>query len=220
MSQISFEIETELLNEAEKILDNYCLDIVTVSRIMLKRIVREQSIDFLIWSKSQKIQSDTELSASNQGSQKFTENQPNSHFPHSFQQDRLVDSPPHLKYLEYKPDKGNMTRNLARHRFVRDGFKIADNLTFASKNRSANNYWANPLFSFLNSDWSLILNNWIDRKLYLFFIPANSIKSFQLRARSDQKDLIDLQITFRDPTFTDNRSNFSFAEFFVGELDY
>ena len=97
---------------------------------------------------------------------------------------------------------------------------MTDTITFASKNRAVANYWANPSFDVLDVDFTLILNDVVGRKLFLFIIPAYSINRSQLISRSDKPDLIDLQIMYGDETFTDNRSKYSFSKFLITELKY
>ncbi len=113
-----------------------------------------------------------------------------------------------------------MTKNKAIRLLQSEGYTIYSTSTFASKNSSANNFWANPNFDYLEDNWSLILNDWINHKLYLFNIPGGSIEEFELISRADKQGVIDLQIMFEDPTFTDNRSNYSFLKYKVAEMDY
>lgn len=103
--------------------------------------------------------------------------------------------------------------------FYRNGYNFCSNVTFSSKT-GPDCYWANPKIEFLHGDWDLILRDWIDKKLYLFRIPANTIYLDQIKTRSDQPNKIDLQIQYKDPTFTDKRSGVSFRPFFIKELDY
>ena len=117
-------------------------------------------------------------------------------------------------------DKGDMTKNRAIRLFSSKGYSVGKNVTFASKNRSAYNYWANVEFGMLANDWHLILNDWINKVVYLFFIPAHSINAKELTPRSDKPFLVDLQIMFNDTTFTDNRSGFSFNKFLVETIYY
>ena len=121
---------------------------------------------------------------------------------------------------ETRADK--MVKSKAVRLFTEHGQVLKGEITFASKNKTAYNYWANPAFALLNDDWSLILNDNINKTLYLFFIPAHSIAPSQLTPRSDaeRKHLIDLQIMYSDPTFTDNRSGFSFKPYLIAELEY
>ena len=82
------------------------------------------------------------------------------------------------------------------------------------------NYWSNPNFSVLEEDWTLILNDWVNQILYLFRIPRNSISASELVGRNDQPDLIDIQILEDNPNFVDRRSDFSFRQFLVDEINY
>ncbi len=114
----------------------------------------------------------------------------------------------------------DITKKKAIYKLEDAGYKISKNVTFSSKNRSAYNYWANPVFDILSEDWNLILNDVGKSKFYLFQIPAGSISKKELVARSDKPNYIDLQIIYNDPTFTDGRSGLSFKKYFVGEFDY
>lgn len=111
-------------------------------------------------------------------------------------------------------DAIKMTKTIAKRLFSLHGDKI----TFASKNKGANNYWANPSFDCLKRDWFLILNDWQRKELHLFKIPANSLNN--LVSRADQPNLIDLQIAYNDPTFTDNRSGMSFKQYLINTIKY
>ena len=115
-----------------------------------------------------------------------------------------------------------ITKNKAIRLFLAKGFSVSREVTFASKNKGAYNYWANPNFNVLNYDWSLILNDWINEKIYLFHIPKNTLSINDLTPRGDKarSSLIDLQIMYEDPTFTDNRSGVSFSKFLIDEIDY
>lgn len=117
-------------------------------------------------------------------------------------------------------NSGKITKKMAVRLFLKNGNVIYPSVTFASKNRSAYNYWANPNFDLLKKNWSLILNDNIEHRLYLFSIPAGSINESDLRPRADIPDLVDLQICYRDKTFMDNRSGFSFLPYLTAELRY
>ena len=119
-----------------------------------------------------------------------------------------------------KADKGEMRKTLAVKMFKERGRYIDKNVTYSSKNRTTYNYWSNPNFAFLNEDWTLILNDWVNHKLYLFRVPRNSISDSELIGRNDQPDLIDIQIQDDNPNFVDIRSGFSFRQFLVDQIDY
>lgn len=104
--------------------------------------------------------------------------------------------------------------------FMNLGYAFAHKPTYASKNKTANNYWANPDITVLHNDWYLILNDWISKTLYLFVVPRSSIMLSQLTTRNDNQNKIDLQITYNDPTFTDSRSGVSFRAYLQKEYKY
>lgn len=117
-------------------------------------------------------------------------------------------------------ESSGITKNQAVYLFRRRGNAIGTEVTFASKNSGARIYWANPSFEVLNNDWSLILNDKNENKLYLFTIRARDISPSELRGRADVPERIDLQILYDDPSFTDTRSGVSFARYKVDEVEY
>ena len=123
-------------------------------------------------------------------------------------------------FISKKQNTNQMTKSLAIKSFTSNGNKISKCTTFASKNKTAYNYWANPSCDYLNYDWSLILNDWENKIIYLFNIPAYSIPEEELVMRSDDPSLMDLQIKYNDPAFTDNRSGISFKPYLVDEISY
>lgn len=104
--------------------------------------------------------------------------------------------------------------------FESKGQTVYSNVTFASKNRTAYNFWANPPIDFLKNNWSLILNDTLARRIYLFNIPAYSIHEGDLETRTDRNYLINLQIEYNDPMFTDSRSKYQFGKYLVDECSY
>jgi hypothetical protein len=98
-----------------------------------------------------------------------------------------------------------------------NGINIAGNVTFASKNKGKNTYWANPSIEYLVHDWWLLLNDYIQHELHVFYIPANSINEDQVRVRQkpDGSIQIDLQIKYEDELFTDSRSNIQFVRWLI-----
>ena len=176
-------VEPNLAKEAEAVLNEVGIDLDTVVRMMLKRVVREHGITFL--------------------TAKFDE--PASPFTNQ----------PMVRMAD-----GKIGKSQAIALFSAQGVMFNRNVTFASKNKTAFNYWANPFFTALAEDWYLILNDWINRELHLFRIPAKAIHPSELVARYDQKEKVDLQICFDDPTFTDNRSKISFAKYLIKNLSY
>jgi len=94
------------------------------------------------------------------------------------------------------------------------------NITYASKNRTVNHYWANPSFEVLEREWFLILNDWVNRVLYLFRIPAGAISQHDLVPRVDINHQIDLKILYNDSNFRDTRSNCMFRKFLIMSENY
>ena len=170
--------------------------------MFLKRIVKEQTISFLLRNNSKNINSTEKM---------LEVIEPTPTISPSYQS---------FSFIPDNTDRGNMTKSLAIRLLRGNGFNVGKNVTYASKNRGAYNYWANPAFEMLSNDWDIILNDWANKKIYLFTIPANSIKNYQLTPRSDKNYLIDLQIMYNDVTFTDNRSGVSFEKYLVAELQY
>ncbi len=101
-----------------------------------------------------------------------------------------------------------------------NGFDVGKNPTWASENKSNKNFWANPNTNCIQSDWWLILNDISKKRIYVFFVPANSLKHEQLVLRSDKKFQFDIQIKYDDNTFTDSRSHVQFYKWFQKELKY
>lgn len=117
-------------------------------------------------------------------------------------------------------ENGRITKSAATNLFRRNGISTNSNVTFASKNKAGNYYWANPLFEALKQDWYLILNDWIKKELHLFKIPAQSLKESDLLPRADNEEKIDLQIAYNDATYTDGRSKVSFYRFHIQSISY
>lgn len=186
--QLQLELDENLIKEATTVFDYYGLDIQTGVKMFLKRVVNDKTVSFL------------------------------------FEQLRQTPEKPEIYNkavnddLILGDDNFKMTKNGAKRLFLKNGYEIFDTTTFASKNRSAYNYWANPNKDVLYKHWSLILNDTLNRKLYLFNIPPKAIEKLTLRA--DNSELIDLQIMYNDSTFTDNRSQVSFLKFKEAEISY
>ncbi len=176
-------LDENLVKEANAIVEEIGVDIETVFRMTLKKIVREKNIAFLLPEKAFSPKVPAPLSDS---------------------------SSPMPK----------MTKSRAIALFKKSGVQFTENITFSSKNKSTYIYWSNPGISILSEDWHLILNDWVESKLHLFFIRKGTLSPKDVKARGDNANLIDLQIAPNDPTFTDNRSKISFSDFFVKTIPY
>lgn len=100
------------------------------------------------------------------------------------------------------------------------GINIPEKITYAAKNSNCNRYWANPNISLLQADWSLILDDWENKELHVFYIPANSLTNSMVRVRADKQELIDLQILYNNPNFKDTRSGICFAKYRIETQPY
>ncbi|MBQ3252642.1 MAG: hypothetical protein IJB02_05330 [Oscillospiraceae bacterium] len=180
-------VDEQLLHEAEQILETIGLDASVVTKMALKRVVRDGSISFLV-ADVPKIEVQTPV-------------------------EPVVPVPVGV-------ENGRITKSAAVNLFRRDGIYTNNNVTFASKNKAGNYYWANPLFDALKQDWYLILNDWMKKEIHLFKIPAQAIKASALVSRSDNEEKIDLQIAYNDATYTDGRSKVSFAPYHIKSISY
>ena len=117
-------------------------------------------------------------------------------------------------------NKIEMNKSKAMYLFGRMGYKFNEYTTFSSKNKSSYVYWANPSVKFLEHNWHLILNDCLLGKLYLFEIPANEFSLNDLVTRSDNFDLLDIQIAYQDPLFTENRSHNPLQKYLIETIDY
>lgn len=116
--------------------------------------------------------------------------------------------------------ENKITRSIAISICKENGINLSrGNITFASKNKGSNNYWANPSPDFIYENWWLILNDFKRKKLHVFNIPANTISIHQIIQRNDN-GLIDLQIKYNDDSFKDNRSQIQFKRWFVKTIAY
>ena len=190
MKKIIIEVQADTLDQATGVLEDLGLDVESAVRMFLKRVVKDQSVAFVLPSS-------------------YTVRAPQPIVERVAPQTETV-----------KTDRGEMRKSLAMKMFRERGKYIDKNITFSSKNRTTYNYWANPDFSVLKEDWTLILNDWVNRKLYLFRIPAKTISANELIARNDKPNLIDIQILEDNPSFVDRRSEYSFRRFLVDEIQY
>jgi len=195
MKELRINIDESVISSVEDVILPLGIDVEMLIRIVLNRVSREQKIDFLLPSERSK--------ESNSKSN-------NDHLTNTHNNDTFMN----------KNDTREMRKSLAISMFRRKGHLSNNNITYASKNRIAYNYWANPRFEMLEKDWFLILNDWKNRVLHLFKIPSGSITQDDLIARADHNDQIDLQIVYNDLSFRDSRSNVIFKDYLVASEKY
>ncbi len=185
MKEITVSLDDEVLKQATNILDDIGMDMQGAIRMFVRRIVREQSIAFVL--------------------------------PTTSAAKVAVEEP--KKRLEPKVDKGEMKPILAKKIFKERGHNFLE-ATFASKNTTTYRYWSNPQVSVLKEDWTLILNDWVNRKLYLLEIPKNTIGKGMLGIRIlNGKELLNIQIV-DDEELTDKVSGYKFRPFVKDQVDY
>ena len=114
--------------------------------------------------------------------------------------------------------KVNLSRQDIKNICNSNGYNVNVTFNIASKNATQDVYWVNPNVDSLKEDWTLVLNDNINKTLYCFDIPANSIH-YSLIKMKNQKE-IDLQINYRDLNFTDKRSGLLFKKWLVKTINY
>lgn len=204
MQTLSISVDEEILAQAAPVIEDMGLTLSSAIQVFLKKVAREQSIDFILTRRG--------LALSPAPSPEQTSNKKEETVRGAYPTQAVESS--------VKTDRGEMRKRIAINMFRAKGISLYGTISFSSKNRTTFNYWSNPSFDYLNEDWSLILNDWVNRKLFLLQIPRNSISCTELVGRNDQPNLIDLQIYENDPTYTDMRSGYSFKRFLVDEIDY
>ena len=186
-----------VLDRAEEVLENVGLSVEAGIGMFLKRVEREGGIGFM-----------TNSVTANSGA--VGRYAPRTIVPTYGYREQSFSA---------RRESSGITKNQAVYLFRRRGNAIGTELTFASKNSGARIYWANPSFEVLNNDWSLILNDCDERKVYLFIIPAGSFSESDFCVRADRPRM-EIRIAYGDPSFTDTRSGVSFARYKVDEVEY
>lgn len=181
MDRLLESFDEKLVTEAEEILDNFGLDVVTAIRILLKRIRNERNVNFLLSNAAPVVRKEVPMA-----------------------EGRAI----------------QMTKSKAIALLKSEGCTFPGYTTYASKNKGACHYWANPGFEVLERQWNLILNDWIRQEIHLFLIPSGAIPANRFVCRADKVHQIDLQIMYDDCSFTDSRSKISFAPYLVKSLKY
>lgn len=111
----------------------------------------------------------------------------------------------------------NIKTKKAVELFRDKGYKISNYYTsFATKNTDHNVYWINPDKRHLQEDWYIILNDNINKRLYLLFVPKNSIK--ELKMRNDK--ICNVSITYNDLNFVDIHSGVIFKDYLIDYINY
>jgi len=208
--QFSVTINENDYNEAMDILEDVGLDLVSFTKMAIKKLLKEEGIDFLV-----------KKDIPGRHHEKDKTYKWNINLGDSLKKGADVIGDVN-DIISNVFDVMKMTKTKALHLFKVDDTDIlfSKNVTFASKNQAADHYWANPNIDVLEEDWYLILNDQINRHLFLFVIAEDSLTESDFVKRADNENLIDLQIAYDDPTFTDKRSHVSFAKFLAKTTKY
>ena len=101
--------------------------------------------------------------------------------------------------------------------FRNEGYKYisTSNTNFATLQDNGQ-YWINPSITCLQRDWYIILDNQIDKRLYLFYIPKFQIKN--LNTRNDKQLAITIEVI--NSKFVDILSKTIFSDYQVDYIDY
>ena len=99
--------------------------------------------------------------------------------------------------------------------FRKKGFNITQyNMNFASKNKGHDLYWINPDKKQIKHDWYIILNDDKNKRIYLLYIPKNTITS--LKTKNDRA--YNISLTYNG--FVDIHTNIDFSRFLVDQIGY
>ena len=102
--------------------------------------------------------------------------------------------------------------------------ELPNNVSYGKLQESKNWFWVNPDVSFLSTDWTLILNNQVEKKITIIRIPKNTFKASLekidgfLILRRDKPNYIDLNISAKE--FIDQRSKIEFKNFIKEVIKY
>lgn len=143
---------------------------------------------------------------------------------------KVTDSPAKNPGTNQSKNSGGIGKFPAKLMAQSKGFPITGDYSYAHKQRGAKGYfWSNPAPELLEKDWWMILDDDSEKKLYVFFVPKNSLETNRvdgvheagkLYRRNDSKgeNRIDLHILPGD--FCDTASGISFNDFLKGSIDY
>ena len=117
----------------------------------------------------------------------------------------------------YSNSSDEMTKSKAIALLFQKNYQLHSSVTFASTNVRTGEFWANPNVGFLKCDWSFILNDIKNRKLYLLDIPKNTFDKTALPLKTP--DLLQISL---DPETLINRSSdkTDFSPYKIAEVSY
>ena len=118
--------------------------------------------------------------------------------------------------ISYAP-YSDMSKSRAIALLSSKNYQLHSCVTFASTNRASGTFWANPNVEFLKCDWSFILNDIKNRKLYLLDIPKNTFDKTKLPLKTPDLLQISLEPETLISTYSDRTA---FRPYKVAEISY
>jgi len=122
--------------------------------------------------------------------------------------------------MKEKKAETSISKNEAIALCKKNNLDMRGNITFSSRNKGTNTYWANPNIKCLNEEWWIIFNDIKKRELHICHIPVNKMNEGQIIVRNDKPHQIDIQINYNDESFIDSRSGINFNKWYVKKLSY
>lgn len=102
-----------------------------------------------------------------------------------------------------------------------NGCDVGECVTLARRNAGKDVFWMTPKFDVLDRDWTIILNDTNEHKLYMLFVPGNCIRPDQVRAKTGDPEKMHIEI--RCDTFIDEKSTnreLSFRQWIQHSVSY
>ncbi|MDR1138680.1 MAG: hypothetical protein LBK70_02260 [Clostridiales bacterium] len=117
---------------------------------------------------------------------------------------------------------GNMFSNMDRTKAVqlvrRHNIGVGSNISFLLENKLAHKYVAKVPLDYLKTDWCLILNDSVNKRINVFFVPGKTLnnKTFY----TIDKRNFNIQIRYSDLAYQDELSKFRLDKFWVKDIAY
>lgn len=142
---------------------------------------------------------------------------------------QVLEPAPKIKPEKVPDDSGKMGKDavidLVRKYANENGIKLSKKITYASKIKNYNYYWANTVQSTFYDEWNIVLEDYDNKIIHLFYIPRMYFKPSQFRIRKDssKEGVVSLTVRYNDDSFKviDARDKtISLGVFLVASFDY
>ena len=117
-------------------------------------------------------------------------------------------------------------RSALKDTFVKRGHNINSKTPFryASINSAKEVYWTTPTKKDVTKKWYLVLRDQKNKILRLFLIDATDPRVLavmqRLAVKSDNPEIVHIEIAVNDPKFTDIKSKVEFKPYLIDEVNY